>query len=281
LELNMGKHIDQGGLHRTAKYFMDSGRAETHEDAIALLKQFGLTIHVGQELSHSIDHQVALLTLVNVARRTLLGGIEVVGLPDAICRTPLAPGQSLIDAVRELGGIPVTDFRPDWPSALIGDAETLAPTLPSWRLTWEGWRGGVIPRREHRRLSERITVPLVPALAAAACAAEAFAFHAGDHPMAGRRSLGLSLWRPAMDWLSADPTEPALAYLPSRLWIIGLGNLAQAFAWLLACLPYPDPHEVHVFLQDFDRMRLPMTARLSCPSSRMSGGANHVSLQIG
>ena len=28
------------------------------------------------------------------------------------------------------------------------------------------------------------------------------------------------------------------SYLPSRLWLIGLGNLGQAFSWLLACLPY-------------------------------------------
>jgi hypothetical protein len=44
--------------------------------------------------------------------------------------------------------------------------------------------------------------------------------------------------------------------LPSRLWLIGLGNLGQAFAWLLATLPYPDPGQVHVVLQDFDRIAL-------------------------
>jgi hypothetical protein len=72
--------------------------------------------------------------------------------------------------------------------------------------------------------------------------------------MAGRRTSGLSLWRPGADWLTDDPTEPALAFLPSRLWIIGLGNLGQAFAWALAALPYADRREVQMILQDFDRM---------------------------
>jgi len=69
---------------------------------------------------------------------------------------------------------------------------------------------------------------------AAACAAEAFAYHARDHLFAGRRPLGLSLWSPGRDWLALDPSEPALAYLPSRLWFIGLGNLAANDALVLA-----------------------------------------------
>ena len=58
--------------------------------------------------------------------------------------------------------------------------------------------------------------------------------------MAGRRSLGLSLWNPATYWLDADDSEPLVINLPSRLWIIGLGNLGQAFLWALALLPYED-----------------------------------------
>jgi hypothetical protein len=61
-------------------------------------------------------------------------------------------------------------------------------------------------------------------------------------------------WRPGQDWLTPDPSEPALAYLPSRLWLIGLGNLGQAYAWLLAMLPYEDPRQVQLVLQDFDRI---------------------------
>jgi hypothetical protein len=250
----MGQPIDHTSLHRTAKYFMDNGQVMSHDDALAMLEKFGLTIWVGNEVARSGHHQTALLTLINVTRRTLLGGIEVCGLPDCASLTPLAPKPRLIDAVRELGGIPVSDARKDWPSALIGSANTIAATMPSWQVTWEGWRGGVIPARMDRSLAETKAMALSPALAAAVCAAEVFSYHAGDHSMAGRRAAGLSLWHPGADWLVSDPTEPTLAYLPSRLWIIGLGNLGQAFAWLLATLPYEDRSQVQLVLQDFDRI---------------------------
>jgi hypothetical protein len=70
--------------------------------------------------------------------------------------------------------------------------------------------------------------------------------------MAGKRAAGLSLWQPGWDWLASDPTETKMSLLPSSLWLIGLGNLGQAYAWLLACLPYATPYEVKLVLQDFD-----------------------------
>lgn len=250
----MEQIIDQGSLHRTAKYFMDDGRAETYDEAMNLLKRFGLIIYVGPEIAVSAHHQAALLTLINLARRTLLAGVEVVGLPDAPSITPLAPNQRLREAVGNLGGRLVAGSEREWPSALIGGAERPASKLPCWRLTWDAWRGGVIPAREDRRLPEGRAIALAPILAAATCAAEAFSYLAGDHPMGGRRTAGMSLWHPGADWLVADPTEPELAFLPSRLWIIGLGNLGQAYAWTLAALPYAEPHKVQLVLQDFDRM---------------------------
>lgn len=246
--------VDQETLHRTAKYFMDNGRAASHEEAMHLLERFGLTICVGGDIATSPHHQAALLTLVNTAHRTLLGGIEVVGLPDCANLTRLAPDRPLAQAVTELGGKPVAQLRENWPLALIGDVARARSAAPAWRLTWEGWRGGVTPVRAGQRLGETSAIGLAPALAAAACAAEAFSYHAGDHPMAGRRAAGLSLWQPNHNWLKDDPVEPELAYLPSRLWLIGLGNLGQAFAWLLALLPYRDPAEVQLILQDFDRI---------------------------
>lgn len=252
----MAHPLTQGSLHRTAKYFMDSGRVETAEAAVALLRTFGLTIYVGEEIATSADHQIALLTLLNTARRTLLGGIDVIGLPNAMSVTRLAPDRSLIDAVRDLGGRAVSHAKPDWPSALIGSVNVSLGIAPCWQLTWDGWRGGVVPVRDRNRLSETKSIALAPAVAAAVCAAEAFSFHAGDHPMVGRRSQGLSLWNPGSDWLAADPAEPDLTFLPSRLWFIGLGNLGQAFAWLIACLPYEHTNEATFVLQDFDRIAL-------------------------
>lgn len=245
---------DQNSLHRTAKYFMDDGRADSAESALALLGSFGLTVRVGEEIVASAEHQTALLTLVNVTSRTLLGGVEVVGLPDVPSATRLASNGSLRSAVEELGGKIVSEERPDWPRSVIGTVNRLDCSRPCWQLTWEGWRGGVIPWRENGRLRESGSLAFGPALAAAVCGAEVFAFHAKDHPMAGCRASGLSLWRPGTDWRRSDPSEPTVAYLPSQLWIIGLGNLGQAFAWVLGSLPYPADPKPLLVLQDFDRV---------------------------
>ena len=262
----MGRIVDHTTLHRAAKYFMDSGKAATHDAAMDMLERFGLTIHAGAEIAYSADHQTALLTLINTARRTLLGGIELVGLRDVPSLTPLAPDRTLRVAAQELGGRVVARARSDWPSAIIGNVDIASAATPCWRVTWEGWRAGVVPLRHGGWLSDARAMPLAPALAAAVCAGEAFAYHAGDHPMAGRRATGLSLWRPGADWAAADPTEPNLTYLPAKLWLIGLGNLGQAFAWLLASLPYKDRAKVQLLLQDFDRLAPSndSTSLLSC-----------------
>lgn len=246
--------VDACTLHRGAKYFMDTGRVASPDEALALLGQFGLTIYVGEDIVHSPSQQNALLTLVNVARRTFLAGVEVVGLPDATAVTSLATRRSLKRAVTTYGGRVVAQPNPGWPSALIGACSAPVTQHPCWRVTWEGWRAGVVPASQNRRLREDDDMALAPILAAACCAAEVFAYHAKDHSMAGRRDLGLSLWKPGAGWLTADACEPRLIWLPSRLWIIGLGNLGQAFAWLIAALPYAVPQDVQLVLQDFDRI---------------------------
>ena len=248
----MTNHIT---LHRTAKYFMDIGRANSAEAALNILRGFGLSIRISGNAARTYNGQLALLTLVNLARRTMLAGVEVVNPPDVPVKIRLTEARTLSAAVKELGGKIVSRARIGWPTALIGDTD-LASQLPfpSWRLTWEGWRGGVIPAKQERRLSEEGAILLAPAMAAAACTGEVFAFHARDHTMAGHRLSGLSLWQPGADWFKADPSEPDLAFLPSRLWLIGLGNLGQAYAWLLACLPFKESDESELILQDFDIM---------------------------
>lgn len=246
--------VDSSTLHRGAKYFMDNGQAATHGEAMALLRSFGLTIHVGKAIGSSRAQQVALLTLVNVARRSFLAGVEVVGLSDAKPLTRLTRAKSLARAVEQYGGRVVKRANPAWPVAIISDAPKAAAKGPVWRLTWSGWRGGVIPAGAGEAHRDDEAMPLAPVLAAACCAAEAFAYHAKDHVMAGRRPLGLSLWHPGADWLTADTSEPVLAWLPSQLWLIGLGNLGQACAWVLATLPYADTKQVKLVLQDDDRL---------------------------
>ena len=91
-------------------------------------------------------------------------------------------------------------------------------------------------------------------LSAALAVNEAFLHAAGEMGAAGRRSVGMSLWQPSsVDWLSACD-EPELRFLPSRLWLIGLGHLGQAYLWCLGLLPYPEPSGLSLVLQDVDRI---------------------------
>lgn len=245
---------DPDRLHRTAKYFMDNGRAATAENAVDMLSRFGMTITVDAASATTLNGQIALLTLVNAARRTMLGGIEVEGVGDQPVVTALSTEMTLGAAVAALGGTCVGRTRDDWPSAIIGDAAPPDGPAPAWRLQWAGWRGGVVPASWTPVARDALALALAPAMAAAACVGEVFAWHAGDHDMASRRASGLSIWNPGAPWTDSDPNEPLLSHLPAKLWLIGLGNLGQAFAWCLASLPYPEGAETTLMLQDFDRM---------------------------
>lgn len=244
---------DPDRLHRTAKYFMDSGRAATAEHAVDMLTRFGLSISVDPAITATVNGQIALLTLVNTARRTLLGGIEIEGVAHQPVMTKVATEDTLREAIEALGATCVEKARTDWPRAIIGDLEPPTSPAPAWRLQWAGWRGGVIPVT-WLATTNSDAIALAPAMAAAACVSEVFAWHASDHNMAGRRASGLSIWKPGGAWLEPDPTEPPLRHLPTHLWFIGLGNLGQAFAWALATLPYPDKSDTMLMLQDFDTM---------------------------
>lgn len=39
-------------------------------------------------------------------------------------------------------------------------------------------------------------------------------------------------------------------HLPTAIWLVGLGNLGQAYLWSLTHLPYPRPEDVVLFFQD-------------------------------
>lgn len=71
---------------------------------------------------------------------------------------------------------------------------------------------------------------------------------------AGDRSTGLSLWRPDLNWLDPLATGPQAALLPKKYWVLGLGHLGQAYLWNISLLPYTDPNQVLILLQDSDRI---------------------------
>ena len=56
--------------------------------------------------------------------------------------------------------------------------------------------------------------------------------------------------------VEADEIAPRFAevFLPGALWLVGLGNLGQAFLWALAALPYANPGDVSLVVQDRDKI---------------------------
>ncbi len=102
------------------------------------------------------------------------------------------------------------------------------------------------------RLGEANALPLAGGVAGAIAVSECFQ-NVTRTPVAGRRSAGISLWRPDLEWLEDASDGPELTLLPQQLWLIGLGHLGQGNAWALGCLPYGERHgDVEVVLQDFD-----------------------------
>ena len=72
----------------------------------------------------------------------------------------------------------------------------------------------------------------------------------GVNARAGRRSLGYSAWDPGADWMSEEGRGPELEYLPTKLWVIGLGHLGQSLVWNLGYIPYADPSVLRLVFQD-------------------------------
>lgn len=238
-------------LSRIAKVDLDNGTAPDVETALARLHDHRIGVFAGPEIASSAAHQAALLTVVNIGRRFALGGVLVDGDLDVPLFVLGGSARSLADEVEAQGG-QRGSADVSVPGVVIGN--TAAMPQRGVAVTFEGWRGGIVPL-SGPRLSDVTTVTPAAVLAGALAAAEVFAMLRGEVE-AGHRSVGLSLWRPdrSHDWSVAAGDGPALAALPNHLWILGLGHLGQAFLWTLMLCPYSDRAAVRLVLQDTDEV---------------------------
>jgi len=237
-------------LHRGVKMALDNGEADSVEAAYALFASYRMTIGLGVRAGQSAAVQAAALTMVNCGRRALLGGVEVLGdLETPVLVDLPGLGKTLREAVVALGGIPKAEPLPQTPLVWLGDG---APAT-ALQVTFSDWRGGVFVVGEGERLAEGANDIPAAVLAGALAVAEVFQRLRGN-PMAGDREVGLSLWDPGAPWRSA--AGPAAWVAPSKLWVLGLGHLGQAFLWVLGLLPFDRPADVELTLQDFDRLAL-------------------------
>ncbi|MBZ8134147.1 hypothetical protein [Afifella sp. IM 167] len=249
----MTAQISPDSLHRLVKHAIDSGVATSVAEAEALFRGYRLTVEIDGAAADDPVQQATLLTTVALARRVFLGGVTITGALEEPLKLAMPLGRTLADAVRALGGS-VDEAKSDAATIVIGGGARERRDGFCVRTFAAGWRGGILPIHSELEVEGGSAMPLSGMLAAALAVNEAFLFVGGGMPAAGRRAVGLSLWRPGpeVDWLMPDETEPPLTFLPSRLWLIGLGHLGQAYLWGLGLLPYQDPSEVALVLQDID-----------------------------
>jgi hypothetical protein len=233
-------------LHRTARAFVEDERFPTLEAAIRFLETFVLQVDVPAELNSS--RQAMLLTIVNTASRAFLGGVHVRLAEDVPLTGGWGASMGLSEAIQGFGGKTVHVLDDHRPTIALGTAIPELDTVV-WP-TWDGWGGGVVID-PNDRLKEEAEFELAAAMAGAFAVSECFQRFAGE-ARACRRSFGVSLWRPDLDWRDSDATGPACTYMPNAFWLPGLGHLGQAYSWMIGLLPYADRSGARLTLQDFD-----------------------------
>lgn len=211
------------------------------DEAQRRLRALTLEIIVGERADNPAA-QAAILTAVSVGRRAFLGGVRVIGMLDQPLKGafPLR-STTLAEAVAEMGA---DAFAGPATHTLIVGEETSTGSHANIHVWWDGWRAGA---SNQGAACDDGSNPLSGITAGALGVGLAFEAARGE-------SLGAStvdLWP-----VEQDGQAPAFCdvFLPGAIWMIGLGNLGQAFLWALFALPYANPGDVEIVLQDRDKV---------------------------
>jgi hypothetical protein len=228
---------------RLAKILVDN-EGVSFDEAQRRLRALTLEIVIAPDAASPAAH-AAVLTAVSVGRRTFLGGIRVVGTLDQplYSALPISAG-SLGEAAVQIGA---STFEGK-PSRRIVVGKT-NPRDDTWSIAalGDGWRAGTAEIGATGW--DEGDNPLSGIAAGALAVGKAFEAERGCHP---ELRTEIDLWPVARP----DQKLPRFTdvFLPGALWLIGLGNLGQAFLWALAALPYADPSAVSLVLQDRDKV---------------------------
>lgn len=246
----------EDSLHRGVKLAIDSGEAASVEEAERIFRGYRISFQVGPELAESATLQAALLTGVNAASRSFLGGVRITGPGrDAPLRVPWCGCATLGEATSDLGARWFRHSAANDPVVLLGSTRPPRDARVILQASYAGWAAQVAPVGTQSLWADDTEFPPAGILAGALAVSEAFQAVRGSNVRAGRRAVGLSLWRPDLsDWTSPEARGPSLQHLPADLWLVGLGHLGQSYLWTLGMLPYARPSEVRLILQDFDTL---------------------------
>mgnify|MGYP003627526073 CR=1 FL=1 len=213
----------------------------TFENAQSRLRSMTLEIVVGENTSSPAAH-CAILTAISVGRRSFIGGVRVVGSLDQPLKSALPfVSKTLRDAVAEAGA---SEFDGDPSQKLIVGTVRSYQSTDGFHIWWKGWRAGA---NRDVQLCDEGKNPLSGIVGGALGVGLAFQAARNSPQLASE----IDLW-PA----EPDVDIPAFddVWLPKAAWLIGLGNLGQAFLWALSALPYSVPADVSLMLQDRDRV---------------------------
>lgn len=225
----------------------------SYAQAMETLGQFRLNLICGEEITRSAALQAALLTAVNTGKRAFLGGVSVEMPSHVDLLVPWPGAGSLNEIVASLGArLTAADHSDRSHTLYFGAAAEPVPDALS--VICSGWRGGVAPAELSFALDDGIDFALGGVLAGALGVARGFLRVCGLSSRFVEHPLGVSLWRPDLNWTDEEAAGPELKYLPSKLWFLGLGHLGQAFLWNAALLPYECARDTLFFLHDFDRV---------------------------
>ena len=231
-------------IARLAKILVDS-EGISFPEAQARLRALTLEVVVGPDAVSPAAH-AAVLTAASVGHRTFVGGVRVAGVIDQPLNSALPlTGPSLGEAAVEVGASAFEGA----PSRRIVIGASSAPPDDVWSVeaSWDGWRAGIA--EPGARVCGAGDNPLAGIAAGALAVGKAFEAQRGRDPDLHSE---IDLWPSA----GADQQTPGFAdiFLPGAVWLIGLGNLGQAFLWALAALPYAHPGDVSLVLQDRDKI---------------------------
>ena len=245
------------GVHRTVLLAAHDGTQPTLDAAIAAHDRTGIVICADTQTCRDASGQAAILTAVVTARRAFGTVIVHAEVPAAILAAGVFKGRALADAVANQGARLLSAEAPGavaeaWPVLLLGPGTSVFPGkhLTTLRASWRGWTARVAPAGLPGEAAGTTCV-LASIAAAALGVSEAFgAVRSAPGSEAGYRDIALNLWNPGADH---PDNGPGLSHAPAAWWLVGLGHLGQASAWVITWLPYADPSGIEVVLQDTDR----------------------------
>lgn len=233
-------------LNRTKKLLLDTGEVGDIADLDAAFARYAVVVRFQAADFESREGELALLTMLNVAARTLDGQVQVDGPLDVVLTTPGFEAVTLGQALSGFGIRPEYRAGAAAPVLSLGGEDAIRPIAA-------GWRAAVVGAGCSLPFAAKQAEPLAVIAAASLAVNEVFHILRDDYPLGGKRVQGLSLWRPDLieDWVSPQWDGPSDPTVPVPLWLLGLGHLGQAYLWTLAA-QLPGQGKPQLWLQDDD-----------------------------